>query len=264
MIAGFVVAGFMLAGCAPAVTDLPLASTLQPANTLALTPARTVSSIGTSPLRFAKIVIPDQVVGGKILQVVYGRLNIPVELVDIPANRALIESSEGRLDGEVQRIIQVHEQYPTLIPLKPSINYIEPGVFTRNLEFTVNGWDSIRDYSICIVRGVGSSEQGTRGMKKVISTETLDQCLQMVATNRVQVAVTDLFSGNVALKKLQLDSVVHPLSPPIQKVEIYHYLHEKHRDLIPQVEAVLQTMQASGELEQLRKQYIDEFLGQVK
>lgn len=254
----------LFAGCTPTAPVLPPSPIAQALNTPVPTPTQTAPSSEASPLRFAKIVIPDQVVGGKILQVVYRRLNIPIELVDVPANRALIESSEGRLDGEVQRNIHIQEQYPTLIRLEPAINYIEPGVFTRNLKFTVNGWDSIRDYKICIVRGVGTSEQGTKGMNDVIAVETLDQCLQMLAIDRVEVVVTDLFSGNVAVKKLKLDSAVHPLSPPLQKIETYHYLHEKHRDLIPRVEKVLQEMQASGELEQLRKQFVEEILAQAE
>lgn len=120
------------------------------------------------PLRFARIEnIPDQFVGGEILKIVYGRLNIPIELVDMPAKRALLDSINGRPDGEVHRNIHVQEQYPTLIMLRPAINYIEPSVFSKNIRFAVQGWDSIRDYNIGIVRGVGTSEDGTRDMKRV-------------------------------------------------------------------------------------------------
>jgi polar amino acid transport system substrate-binding protein len=60
------------------------------------------------PLRFARIEnIPDQFVGGEILKVVYGRLDIPIELVDLPAKKALMDSSQGKLDGEVHRNINV-------------------------------------------------------------------------------------------------------------------------------------------------------------
>jgi len=230
-------------------------------NTSTLTATATVTSGSNSlSLRFAQIAIPDQVVGGKILTAVYSRLNIPIELVDVPANRALIESSKGRMDGEVQRNIKVQEQYPTLIALFPPINYIEPSVFSKRFRFPVNGWASIKDYEIGIVRGVGTSENGTQGMKKVRAIETLDQLLKMLDDDRLEVVVTDLFSGQVALKKLNLKSTIYPLSPPLEKIYTYHFLHQKHRDIIPKVERILQEMRVSGELEELRKEFIDQLL----
>jgi polar amino acid transport system substrate-binding protein len=222
------------------------------------------TAFAQSPLRIARIEnIPDQFVGGEILKVVYSRLNIPIELVDLPAKRALVESSEGRLDGEVHRNIKVQTQYPTLVMIQPALNYIEPSVFSRKERFEVKGWNSIKAYNIGIVRGVGTSEDGTKGMKSVQAVNTLDQLMLMLAEGRVEVAVSDSFSGLAVLKKLGLEDRIRLLTPPLQKNEIYHFLHEKHRDLIPKVEQVLREMQASGELERLRKQIIERYLAQL-
>jgi len=216
------------------------------------------------PLRIARIEnIPDQFVGGEILKVVYSRLNMPIELVDLPAKRALMESSAGRLDGEVQRNIMVQTQYPTLVMVRPALNYIEPSVFSKNERFEVKGWDSIKPFNIGIVRGVGTSEDGTQGMKSVQAVNTLDQLMLMLAQDRVDVAVSDSFSGLAAVKRLGLKDRIRLLTPPLQKNEIYHFLHEKHRDLIPKVEQVLSEMQSSGELERLRKQIVENYLAKL-
>jgi len=222
------------------------------------------NSYAQTTLRIARIEnIPDQYIGGEILKVVYSRLNITIELVDMPAKRALVESSSGNLDGEVQRNINVATQYPTLLIVRPAINYIEPSVFSKKYRFPVTGWDSIATYSIGIVRGVGTSEDGTRGMKSVQELNTQDQLMQMLALNRIDVAVSDSFSGLTTLKKLGLEKQVAILTPPLQKNEIFHFLNEKRRDLIPKVEQVLQAMQASGELAVLRKQLIERYLAQL-
>lgn len=216
------------------------------------------------PLRFARIEnIPDQFVGGEILKVVYSRLNIPIELVDLPAKRALVDSSEGRLDGEVHRNVNVQKQYPTLLMVRPAINYIEPSVFSTKYRFVVSGWDSIKEYNIGIVHGVGTSEDGTRGMKNVLAVTTLGQLMQVLAMDRIDVAVSDSFSGLVAVRQLGLEGRITVLTPPLQKTEIYHFLHEKHRALMPKVESMLREMQASGELELLRKQIIHRYFAQL-
>jgi polar amino acid transport system substrate-binding protein len=214
-----------------------------------------------SVIRIARIAdIPDQFVGGEILRVVYQRLNIAIELIDLPSKRALALSSSGAVDGEVHRIANVANEYPTLIRVTPPINYIEPAVFVTSLQFEVRGWDSIKDYSVGIVRGVGSSEAGTKGMARVTAATGLDNLIHMLDAGRFDLMVSDLFSGRVAIKKLKLDARIHPLAPVIERINIYHYLHERHRALALKVAAVIQEMQDSGELARLRAQLIQQVL----
>ncbi|MCP3400912.1 ABC transporter substrate-binding protein [Bradyrhizobium sp. CCGB20] len=220
---------------------------------------------GPSPaqelIRLARIAdIPDQYVGGEMLRAVYARLNIKLEFEDVPGKRALALSSAGEVDGEIQRIGTLSRDYPTLIQVTPAINYIEPAVFATKLRFDVDGWNSIKDYSIGIVRGVGSSEAGTRGMARVTATTSLENMVRMLDADRFDVMVTDLFSGLVAVRKLDLQTRIHPLSPPMERIHIYHYLHERHRDLVPKVGKVIAQMEASGELATLREALVKRVL----
>lgn len=216
-----------------------------------------------SVIRLARIAdIPDQYVGGEMLRAVYARLNIKLEFEDVPGKRALALSSAGELDGEIQRIANLTKDYPTLIQISPPINYIEPSVFTTGLRFDVAGWNSIKNYSIGIVRGVGSSEAGTQGMSRVTATTSLENMIQMLDADRFDLIVTDLFSGLVAVRKLNLQARIHPLSPPLQRIYIHHYLHERHRDLAPKVGKAIADMEASGELAQLRATLVKQVLGE--
>ncbi|MDH2401360.1 transporter substrate-binding domain-containing protein [Bradyrhizobium sp. SSUT18] len=212
-------------------------------------------------IRLARIAgIPDQYVGGEMLRAVYARLNIKLEFEDVPGKRALALSSAGAVDGEIQRIGTLSRDYPTLVQVTPAINYIEPAVFSTKLRFDVAGWNSIRDYSIGIVRGVGSSEDGTRGMARVTATTSLDNMVRMLDADRFDVMVTDLFSGLVAVRKLNLQDRIVALSPPLERVHIYHYLHERHRDLVPKVGKMIAQMEASGELATLREALVKQVL----
>src|SRR3954470_13979786 len=212
-------------------------------------------------IRLARIAdIPDQYVGGEMLRAVYAKLNIKLEFEDVPGKRALALSSAGEVDGEIQRIGTLSRDYPTLIQVRPAINYIEPAVFTAKLHFDVDGWNSIRDYSIGIVRGVGSSEAGTHGMDRVTATTSLENMVKMLDADRFDVMVTDLFSGLAAVRKLNLQARIYPLPPPLERIRIYHYLHERHRDLVPKVGKVIEQMEASGELAALREALVKQVL----
>lgn len=212
-------------------------------------------------IRLARIAdIPDQYVGGEMLRAVYAKLNIKLEFEDVPGRRALALSSAGEVDGEIQRIGTLSQDYPTLVRVTPAINYIEPAVFATKVRFDVDGWNSIRDYSIGIIRGVGSSEAGTRGMARVTATANLETMVRMLDADRFDVMVTDLFSGLVAVKRDNLQARIYPLSPPLERIQIYHYLHERHRDLVPRVGHVIAQMEASGELAALREALVKQVL----
>jgi polar amino acid transport system substrate-binding protein len=82
----------------------------------------------------------------------------------------------------------------------------------------------------------------------------------MLDADPFDLIVTDLFSGLVAVRKLNLQARIHPLSPPLERIDIYHYLHERHRDLVPKVGKVIEEMTASGELARLREQLVKQVL----
>jgi len=216
-------------------------------------------------MRLARIEgVPDQAVGGEILQVVYGRIGQPVEFVDLPAKRALIESSSGRLDGEVQRVLAVENEYPTLVPVREPIMFIEPSVFSATVAPQITGWDSIRPYAIGIARGVGSSERGTRGMPRVTDFTDMEQLMRVAASGRVDVAVNDRFSGELILRRLGLDERVRVLTPPLEHIDLFHFVHERHRSLVPRLEEVVRAMRSSGELQHLRQSAMDRLLNAAR
>jgi len=216
-------------------------------------------------VRLARIEnIPDQAVGGEILKAVYRRMGIELVLVDLPAKRALIESSHGRVDGEIQRVLAVKDEYPSLLPVRVPVNYIEPAAFVKRKQFRVDGWESLRPHAIGIVRGVGSSERGTQGMPQVEAAGSMDQLMQMLAAERIDVAVNDLFSGVLVNRRLGLDGELRPLSPPLERILLYHFLHESRRDLVPRVEETMRQMAASGELERLRREITERMLDDAR
>ncbi|MBW8853045.1 MAG: transporter substrate-binding domain-containing protein [Bradyrhizobium sp.] len=207
--------------------------------------------------------VPDQRIGGEIVKAIYAKLGISVTFTDVEAARALELSSSGAIDGEIQRIDAVADQYPTLIRIETPINYIEPSAFTRTLTFKVDGWGSIADYDLGIVHGVGSSERGTKGMKSVQMATSLENLILMLDHDRFQIMITDRLSGEVTLKRMGLSDRIHALSPPLQHIDLYHYLNEKHQALAKRVSAVVAEMAASGELEKLHKQLVDQILAEA-
>jgi ABC-type amino acid transport substrate-binding protein len=189
----------------------------------------------------------------------------------LPGKRALAESSEGRADGEVHRIFEIGDVYPTLLRVPTPINYIEPSVFSKKHDFEVTNCVALQGYRIGIVRGVKHSQLCTQGMENVFVGDDLTGVLRMLNAGRVDLLITARIAGRVDLlitaringllmaKELGLDAI-KPLSPPLSRFWVYHYLHERHKDLVPTINAVFKAMQESGELETLREQAAQQLL----
>jgi len=216
------------------------------------------------PLIFAQINdTPDQVIGAEILKVAYQRLGIPMDILSMPGKRALIESSKGRLAGEVHRIYRVGEDYPTLVRVPTSINYIEPSVFSNNKVFSVTGCKALKAYIIGRTRGVRHAEVCTQGMAHIKVYNDSRVLMENLKLNRVELAITAKINGIIQLTKLGQHSIT-VLTPPLKKMPVYHYLHEQHKALVPKIDKIFRFMHEAGELESIRSRVIQEMLKQAR
>jgi ABC-type amino acid transport substrate-binding protein len=199
-------------------------------------------------------------VGEKIVKEIYGRLNIPVKIIDMPAKRALVAAMDGTVDGDLMRIMKVQEVAPRLIRLSPHANLIEGVVYSKNPDLKVEGWDTLKDYRIGARRGIQWSDDATKGYKSVEAIHDNESLMKMLNSDRVDLVLTARFIGMVHLKKLNLDKVIHLIHPPLATFRLYNYLHIKHRNLAPIIEDLLAKMYVSGELQKLRERFQQEVI----
>jgi polar amino acid transport system substrate-binding protein len=223
----------------------------------------TSSLVVAEPLRFAQMVnTPDQLVGAEVLRVIYAKARLPIEIIPLSGKRALLESSKGRLDGEVHRILEIGSDYPDLIKIPTAINYIEPMVFSKDKDFLLAGCTSLKGKLIGRVRGVKYAELCTKGMNNVAIFSDSGSLMKSLNRNIIDYAITAHFNGLVQLKKLGINSVI-ALKPPLGKRPLFHYLHKKHKDLIPKLESITSEMAKTGELDLIRQQQIQILLAQT-
>ena len=210
------------------------------------------------PLTFMQIVnTPDQKIGAFIVKAAYKKLGIPVKFSISPSKRALKESSEGRADGEVHRIFEIGDEYPKLLRVPTPINYIESSVFSKIYDFKITDCTALHGYRIGIIRGVKHAELCTQGMERVFVGDKLDIVMRMLNADRIDLLITARINGLLMVKNLGLEGI-KPLSPPLSRLWAYHYLNERHKGLVPTIDAVFKEMQESGELESLRKEAVQQ------
>ncbi len=180
----------------------------------------------------------------KILTEAYQRLGIEVVFKELPGQRAIQGANEGKFDGEVFRIGGLNKKFPNLIMIAEPYLLAQDSVFSKKVDFKVDGFESLRPYRIGIRRGIKAAEQGTMGME-IQKTNTYKQLFKLLDKERVDVIFVNTLLGLQIMEELNLQDI-KVLQPPIFQANLYHYLHKKHEALVPKVEKVLQEMKADG------------------
>ncbi len=151
------------------------------------------------------------------------------------------------------------EVYPTLIRVPTPINYIEPSVFSKKHDFKVTECSDLFGYNIGIVRGVKHAELCTKGFDRVQVLKASTQMMKLLDAERLDIVITAKINGLLLIKKMNMQSI-RPLSPPLSRMWVYHYLHEKHKKIVPEIDKIFAEMKESGELQMLREKAIDMLL----
>ena len=146
--------------------------------------------------------------------------------------------------------------YPNLVMINIPIAYEEIVVYTKKTEFIVEGWQSLSPYTIGLVRGFKLADIKTEGMRVQRVTD-FRQAFRKLDFGRTDVIV-ELRSKQCLLKNFNF-SGIHVLGPPLGRIELYHYLHTRHKTLAAELEAVLMGMKREGELKIMQEQAIQDF-----
>lgn len=199
---------------------------------------------------------PDTVASGVVLEEAYRRLGIEINIRHFSGAEALRQSNSGQVDGEVSRIDGASRQFTNLVQVPVPINYIQGAVFSKDPDLKLVGWHSLRPYRIGRVKGILFSERGTRGMETVVAND-YDQLIDFLDENEVDVVVAPYLNGRLAILE-HPDGEDLNLNGVLESYLLYHYLHEKHRDLVPAIEKVLRAMVKDGSITQMRHDVVDE------
>ncbi len=191
----------------------------------------------------------------QVIREAYRRLGYDINVVWVPARRALEMANDGQVDGELHRILGIDKRWVNLMRVPNRVNVLEATAFTKSLEFKVAGWNSLKPYSVGVRRGIQFSNANTQGMSRQV-VNTVQGLFEILQYDRIEVVVTSLINGLSELKEIKHSSI-KLLKPAIEVYPLYHYLHKKHQDMVPKVNGVLEQMKKEGLIEHIRQQALN-------
>ncbi len=208
------------------------------------------------------------VIATRILTEAYGRMGIEIEAREFPGPRLLSKANQGIVDGDLFGGDMYSDQYTNLIRIPVPILYKEIVVFTKDIEFEVEDWDSLRPYRVGILYGNEDVDAKTEGMR-VEPVTSLEQLFMKLASGRNDIVVLPRKPGLRALESviaqhpesINLNTLqgIKVLEPPLQLDFLYHHLHSKHAALVPKITVVLQEMADEGLIQRITEEAEAEF-----
>jgi hypothetical protein len=185
-----------------------------------------------------------------------GRLGLGFEFLEVPPNRATAMAAAGEVDGELGRTREFAALYPTLVRVEEWNTAVLFSAYAVQAGLSVDGWDTLRRSRYTVGYRLGIKE--------------IEHELEKEAYRGRTEAVNDFVSGLQMLQRGRIDlyadvqNAIEPylvapddrldpdpaLRPRVVGVLFrttgHAYLHERHRELAPQLSAVLHGMKREG------------------
>jgi ABC-type amino acid transport substrate-binding protein len=187
-----------------------------------------------------------------LLEKAYSNIGYQVEYRNVPLARSFVEANSGRLDGLRARVGSVADKYPNLIKVPYKLFDFK---LVMLADRRVCGACDLSQLShVVVIRGFKPFEDfiAKQDLKlNIIEVAGVQQALDILAAGRVQAAV--LSDTNVPDSYYHLN--YHWIKQTFAVLPDYHYLHNKHEDLVPKLLAEMQKLETTGYVAMLREKH---------
>ncbi len=178
-----------------------------------------------------------------ILEQAYGNLGIDVNILRVPAGRGLKLSSSGQVDGEVARIAEVGQKYPSLQRVDVPLYVSSASIFAKsgNAVHVLSPAD-LKNQQVLCIRGILASEFVATALEfSCVYAKDQKQALDMLIHDRVSMILGSQSSIELFLGDFKEHNIT-PVLPDIYQVKLYHYVHQKHQALVPDITQALEKL----------------------
>lgn len=196
---------------------------------------------------------PIAAISERVMREAYRRLGRELTVVHLPGERALQAASAGEFDGDLGRLAGMDTLYPNLIRLDIGITYARFVAFGKDKTVHIDGWESLRPYSVGYLRGLKTVQTKLPADMRAEPVNTYEQLFEKLRLGRTDLVVASHFAGLSALRQIGAKNV-YALEKPLEVVPLYHYLHVRHRPLVEPLTTILRQMEKEGALRDIQKQ----------
>ncbi len=194
----------------------------------------------------------DTVVSEVIVKKAYAMLGHEIQIIRLPPKRALERANAGEYDGDIQRIYSVAETHPNLIRIEPAINYINgTGFIHKDAQINASSWQDLGNYKVGIILGIRFAETNVP-KKNAVIFYSYPELAKAISNHVIDIGIYPESNGIYQTLLTGADDII-PLSAPLARFDLYHYIHKKNEYLIPDLQRIFTEYEKDGTLAKIRK-----------
>lgn len=183
----------------------------------------------------------------------FHRMGLEAELTPTLSSQRAIMLANQDGDGDAARVANIKEIAPqntgNLLKVREPIVTMALTVYTKNLDFPVEGWHSLVGYHNGARVGAKILEKNIPGQRSFVpSTE---QLVRLLDSGRIDTMVEWNLIADTAIKDAGITGI-KKLSPALTYEPFFLYLHKRHEALLPRLTQVLAQMKEDGTFEKIR------------
>lgn len=196
-------------------------------------------------IHFARMDVVDIHFFKALVKEAFKRMEIELEVADLPPARAMMYLDDGTIDAAGPRNKSVEKKYTHIIRSPEIFFNNELTAFSTDPTIKLSGWNSLKDYRVAYQNGWIVYETHVKQAKQIDVMRTQYALFRYLTSHRTDLALS---SKHVGLKVIRENNLkgVYLLAPPIDVRENYLYLHKKHAALAKEFAIVLRQLKADG------------------
>ena len=201
---------------------------------------------------FASIeLLIEQEVGRIVLTQLYDNIGININITPLPGKRAQYAANQGVHDGEIMRIWTYGAETPNTIRVPTPYYYLETMPFVlQGSDISIESQQDLNTYRLGKVRGVKHTNNITAGFENIYDMSSTEDMFKQLLHQNVDVVLTNTLDGNLAIERLGLANVIS-MNKPLRTLPLYHYIHKKHKALVPLIDNEIKRLKQTGALKKL-------------
>jgi polar amino acid transport system substrate-binding protein len=184
-----------------------------------------------------------------LLDVVVGeafrRTGLKLSLVNLPAERGLINANAGIDDGDLSRIAGIEKVYPNLVRVPEKIFDMDFVAFARSDLIQQASWKNLEPYSVGYIKGWKIFEQNLFPQTEITTAEAPEQLMNMLNLGRVQFVLYSRWMGLALAKRMQIKDI-RVIEPALAQRAMYIYLNKRYQAYVTRLAQALRDIKREG------------------
>lgn len=187
------------------------------------------------------------------------RIGYDLKLVQLPAERGLLNTNKGLDDAEMSRIAGLQKRYKNLRQVPEKIMDWEFVVFSKKIIDTTNGWESLAHKNVAFINGWKILENNIPASAKTVKVKNEKLLFSLLNKDRVDYIIYEKWGGMSLLENNKYQNIIIANKPLVAR-EMFIYLNKKHLQVVDSLSNTLKEMKKDGSYQNIKKRtLLDKF-----